>query len=75
MPKIETFAAADSALATATATPRVLRLGDQVQVLVAADTVLPNNETGGLFAAGVPTLQTVSVTLLRRLADGDLTLL
>ena len=50
------------------------RLGDQVSVLVAEGIVLRNSETGVPFAPGVPTLQTVTTTLLRRLADGDLVL-
>lgn len=51
-----------------------IRLGDQVQVVAPPDAVLINNETGAPFEPGVPTLQTVTVTLLRRLADGDLSL-
>lgn len=51
-----------------------LRLGQLVHVTSAADQVLRNNESGGLFEPGVPTPQTVTVTLLRRLQDGDLVL-
>ncbi|MFT4191677.1 MAG: hypothetical protein QM617_09175 [Comamonas sp.] len=56
---------------TITATPR---LGEQITVKVAEGAVLINNETGQPFAAGQATPQTVTVTLLRRLADGDLVL-
>ena len=34
--------------------------------------MLRNTETGGWFEADTPMPQTVTVTLLRRLADGDL---
>ncbi len=51
-----------------------LRLGDSVQVLAPAGTVLRNNETGGLFEPEQATPQTVTPTLLRRLQDGDLVL-
>ena len=51
-----------------------LRLGESVTVVVAADVQLINNESRGRFEPGVPTPQTVTSTLLRRLRDGDLTL-
>jgi len=43
-----------------------------IQVQVADGLELINNETGLDFEPGTPTLQTVTVTTLRRLADGDL---
>jgi len=58
------------------ADPRVMpRMGETVMVMAQPDTLLRNNETGGYIAAGTPTPQTVTVTLLRRLQDGDLVLL
>ena len=59
---------ADSAAATQ-ATPR---LGDLIQVRVAEGMALVNNETGLDFEQDQDTYQTVTVTTLRRLADGDL---
>lgn len=50
------------------------RLGELVHVVVAEGALLKNNETGGYFSAGVSTPQTVTVTTLRRLKDGDLQL-
>lgn len=50
------------------------RLGELVHVTVAGGASLINNETGALFADGVRTPQTVTLTTLRRLADGDLVL-
>lgn len=50
-------------------------MGETVQVMAAPGVLLRNNETGGFFEPGVPTPQTVTVTLLRRLQDGDLKLL
>lgn len=50
-------------------------MGETVQVIAAPGVQLRNNETGGFFEPGVPTPQTVTVTLLRRLEDGDLKLL
>jgi hypothetical protein len=50
------------------------RMGETVMVLVKPDQQLINQETGGYFAAGEPTPQTVTVTVLRRLLDGDLVL-
>ena len=49
-----------------------LRLGDSINVTVAAGVVLINRESGGRFEPGVATPQTVTVTTLRRLQDGDL---
>lgn len=51
-----------------------LRLGQAVMVKTPDGVRLINNETGGLFDPGVPTPQTVTPTLLRRLQDGDLLL-
>ncbi|MBP6897381.1 MAG: hypothetical protein KBC94_23435 [Pseudacidovorax sp.] len=50
------------------------RLGETVQVTVAEDVVLMNTETGAPFTPGEATPQLVTVTTLRRLDDGDLTL-
>lgn len=49
-----------------------LRLGDSISVKVAEGVALINRESGGRFEPGVATPQTVTVTTLRRLADGDL---
>lgn len=49
-----------------------LRLGDLISVKAPEGTVLRNRESGGNFEPGVATPQTVTVTTLRRLADGDL---
>ena len=54
------------------ATQQPARLGELIQVRVAEGHSLVNNETGQDFEPGVATLQTVTVTTLRRLADGDL---
>jgi len=51
-----------------------LRLGQSVTVKVPAGGQLMNNESGAWFEPDVPTPQTVTVTLLRRLQDGDLVL-
>lgn len=71
MPKAETKAAPEDTqgVATAQETPR---LGELIHVQVADGLELINNETGKDFEPGVPTLQTVTVTTLRRLQDGDL---
>jgi hypothetical protein len=50
------------------------RLGEIVNVKVAAGIKLVNNETGQFYAEGTPTPALVNITLLRRLADGDITL-
>ena len=56
-------------------TPRAYpRMGETVLVQIAPGALLRNNETGGFFAPGAPTPQTVTVTLLRRLQDADLML-
>lgn len=47
-------------------------LGTLVLVRVAQGCALVNNETGAYFAPDVATPVTVTTTLLRRLADGDL---
>lgn len=63
--------------AEATGTPskrRPPRLGELVHVTVASGASLINNETGALFADGMRTPQTVTLTTLRRIADGDLVL-
>lgn len=58
---------------TPTATPQESpRLGELITVKVGAGLALINNETGLQFEPDMPTLQTVTVTTLRRLADGDL---
>ena len=51
-----------------------LALGSLVQVKVAEGCMLVNNETGAYFAPDVATPVTVTTTLLRRLQDGDVTL-
>jgi hypothetical protein len=48
------------------------RLGEVIQVQVADGLTLINNENGNDFVPGEATPQTVTVTTLRRLADGDL---
>lgn len=60
---------------TAPATaPTPLTLGLGVTVKALPGVTLINTESGGFFAPDVPTPQTVTVTLLRRLQDGDLVL-
>ena len=49
-----------------------LTLGQHVMVKLAPGATLINNESGAHFEPDTPTPQTVTVTLLRRLADGDL---
>lgn len=49
-------------------------LGTSCTVRVAAGVVLMNNETGARFEPEVDTPVTVTITLLRRLQDGDVTL-
>lgn len=50
-------------------------LGSQAQVMLPeGGGALINNETHQLFAPGVATPQLVTLTTLRRLADGDLVL-
>lgn len=48
------------------------RLGTLIYVRVAPGLELVNNETGRDFEPDTDTMQTVTVTTLRRLADGDL---
>ncbi|MDR3370716.1 hypothetical protein [Rhodoferax sp.] len=67
--KTDDVAAADQA--TTAATPA---MGSLVQVKVAAGCMLVNNETGAYFEPDVATPVTVTTTLLRRLQDGDVTL-
>lgn len=50
-------------------------LGETVMVRIVPGSLLVNNETGGFFIDGEDTPQTVTPTLLRRVADGDLVLL
>jgi len=71
MPKAETNAAPQEPQGVAT-TQEPPRLGELIQVQVADGLELVNNETGLDFEPGTPTLQTVTVTTLRRLKDGDL---
>ncbi len=72
---LHTDAAAPSDVAPAPA-PSIasLTMGTQVLVRLADGGMLRNNESKGWFEPGTPTPQTVTVTLLRRLADGDLVL-
>lgn len=73
-----TQAAATELPATAATAPMAssaaLRLGNTVMVVLAPGAMLRNTETGGWFEADTPMPQTVTVTLLRRLQDGDLVL-
>ena len=64
--------AAPAAPAALAAAPPAL--GSTCTVRVGDGLVLMNTETGAHFAPGEPTSQTVTTTLLRRLADGDLVL-
>lgn len=63
---------ADAAPAAPMQATQALRLGNTVMVKLAPGAMLRNTETGGWFEADTPMPQTVTVTLLRRLADGDL---
>lgn len=63
---------AQSATDVAAATQAPPRLGEMIHVRVADGLALLNNETGQDFVPGEATMQTVTVTTLRRLADGDL---
>jgi hypothetical protein len=76
MAKTDPTKPADAQLAEDTPpTPRERpRLGTLIDVKVAEGMQLINGETGTYFAAGVPTPQTVTITTLRRLDDGDLVL-
>lgn len=71
MAKTDAKTPADASTDT-TAVQAAPRLGEMIQVRVADGHALINNETGQDFEPGVATLQTVTVTTLRRLADGDL---
>lgn len=71
MPKAETKIAPEETQGAAI-TQETPRLGELIHVQVAEGLELINNETGQDFEPGVPTLQTVTVTTLRRLKDGDL---
>lgn len=64
----------EAAAAPARAATAPLTLGQHVMVKLAGGSVLINTESGGFFAPDTPTPQTVTVTLLRRLQDGDLLL-
>ncbi len=63
--------AATAAPATPAEQPRP-RLGSMVMVKPAPGAKLMNLETGAWFVEGEATPQTVTVTTLARLADGDL---
>lgn len=65
---------ADAATTAPMRSTDALRLGNTVMVKLAPGAMLRNTETGGWFDADSPMPQTVTVTLLRRLADGDLVL-
>ena len=56
------------------AAPAILTLGAVCTVRVAKGIDLMNNETGVLFMPDTDTPVTCTITLLRRLQDGDLTL-
>lgn len=67
--------AATAAAPTNSVTPAAPpALGSLVHVKVAEGCMLVNNETGAYFAPDVATPVTVTTTLLRRLQDGDVTL-
>lgn len=66
--------AAASADAAPTAIDALPALGSTANVKVAPGMKLVNNDTGTFFEDGVATPITVTITTLRRLADGDLTL-
>lgn len=76
MAKTDSIKPADAQIADES--PRIQRerprLGAVVDVKVADGMQLINGETGTYFADGVPTPQTVTITTLRRLDDGDLVL-
>ena len=67
----KTQAAAAPAPARRTTPPQI---GDTVLVQARPGVLLINNETGGFLPTDSPMPQTVTVTLLRRLADGDVEL-
>ncbi len=72
-PAAQNDAPADTTPAKPAATP-MPALGARCTVKVAAGVVLMNNETGTHFAPEVETPVTCTVTLLRRIQDGDVTL-
>lgn len=77
MPEAKTTKTIEQAPAVAAAAPAAVAppaLGTVCTVRVAPGIDLMNNETGVLFTPGVATPVTCTVTLLRRLQDGDLTL-
>lgn len=67
-----TNAAALAAASAAAVEPVPPRLGATIVVQAAPGRDLTNNETGLPFVPGEDTPVTVTVTTLRRLADGDL---
>lgn len=67
-------AEAGAAAAPAPKAQAMPALGTSCTVRVAAGVVLMNNETGARFEPEVDTPVTVTVTLLRRIQDGDVTL-
>jgi len=73
MAKTDTTKTAAEAETTAPAAERP-RLGTIANFIVSEGLMLRNSETGAIFEAGVPTLQAVTTTTLRRLDDGDLRL-
>lgn len=64
----------DSTATTAPTARAMPALGSTCSVRVAAGVVLRNNDTGALFEPEVDTPVTTTVTLLRRIQDGDVTL-
>jgi hypothetical protein len=72
-PSAATNASAAPAPAPTPAPAEPPRLGEVISVQPAAGLQLINNETGLEFAPDVATDVTVTITTLRRLADGDLT--
>ena len=71
-PKIDAATAAAPTNPVTPAAPPAL--GSLVHVKVAEGCRLVNNETGAYFCPDVATPVTVTTTLLRRLQDGDVTL-
>lgn len=71
----ETAAAgAVAAASPAPASAKALVMGELVKVQPASGAKLINNDTGQFFSDTEPAWVYVTVTLLRRLADGDLVL-
>lgn len=75
MPKNDAPAAPTLTAAPAEPARAMPALGSTCVVQVAQGLSLINGETGATFATGEPTSQTVTITTLRRLADGDLVLI